>query len=289
MNRLQKQQNKQNANSYLPRQDLYIYYLNGRLQADKALFQDNFIGNWEEEDDSFLFFSSPAPRQIDILLDLQPQLSFVDSYHMSYEQWLGEIFSTFEYGRFRIRPPWETSENHSGEFSDQLQIILDPGLVFGTGTHSTTRDCLAALELASGTQDFKTVMDLGTGTGILALAAARLGSQRTVAIDLNFLAAKTAAKNVRLNQLENRVLILQGNAQDVIAYPADLVIANIHYDIMRHLISSQGFLAKKRFIISGLLRSQAKDIAGSLKNFPVKILKHWTPDCIWHTFYGKRI
>ena len=62
MNRLQKQQNKQNANSYLPRQDLYIYYLNGRLQADKALFQDNFIGNWEEEDDSFLFFSSPAPR-----------------------------------------------------------------------------------------------------------------------------------------------------------------------------------------------------------------------------------
>ena len=289
MNHLQTQQNNQNVSNGSPCQDLYIYYLNGRIKADKALFQENFIGNWQEEDDSFLFFSSPAPRQVHNLLDCQPQLSYIDSYCMSYEQWLGEVFSTYESGNFRIIPPWETSTNITDDFPAKREILLDPGLVFGTGTHSTTRDCLKALELAAGAMDLNTVIDLGTGTGLLALAAAKLGSERTVAIDLNFLAAQTAARNVRLNHLEDRVLVFQGKAQDVIAYPADLVIANIHYDVMRQIINSEGFLAKKRFIISGLLRSQAKEIAGSLANYPVKILKHWTRGGIWHTFYGKRI
>jgi len=271
-----------------PCQDLYIYYLNGRLKAGSEMFQDNFIGNWEEENDSFLFFSSPATRQVENLLRLEPQLSYVDSYRMPYEHWLGEVFNTFEHGKFRVTPPWETVENRAGAIPDKLQILLDPGLVFGTGTHPTTRDCLEALEFAACSKQLETVLDLGTGTGLLALAAARLGSERTVAVDLNLLAAKTAGKNVRLNQLEDRIVIVQGKAEDIITYPADLVIANIHYDVMRHLVNSKGFLAKKRFILSGLLRSEAKDIAGSLARHPVTILKQWTHDGIWHTFYGER-
>lgn len=289
MNQLRKQQNNQNAFCGSPCQDLYIYYLNGRIKADRELFKDNFIGNWEEEDDSFLFFSSPAPRQVNKLLDRQPQLSYIDSYCMSYEQWLGEVFSTFECGSFRIIPAWETLKNLTDDSLAKLDILLDPGLVFGTGTHATTRDCLKALELAADAMDLNTVIDLGTGTGLLAIAAARLGSARTVAIDLNFLAAQTAARNVRLNQLNDRVLVFQGKAQDVIAYSADLVIANIHYDVMRQLIESEGFLTKKRFVLSGLLRSQAKHIADRLACYPVKILNHWTHGGIWHTFYGKRI
>jgi len=131
------------------------------------------------------------------------------------------------------------------------------------------------------------VLDLGTGTGLLSLAAARLGSRRVVAVDLNLLAAKTAVKNVQLNQLQDRVVVVQGNAEDIIDYPADLVIANIHYDVMRHLINAEGFVEKKRFILSGLLRSEAKDVADRLVRHPVQILKQWTRDGIWHTFYGK--
>ncbi|MGB9442922.1 MAG: 50S ribosomal protein L11 methyltransferase [Desulfobacterales bacterium] len=267
-----------------PSRDLFIYYLKGRLTAASGMFQNNFIGTWQEEEDSFIFFSSPAARQIENLLNHQHQLSYVDSYEMSYDQWLGEVFSTFEHGKFRITPAWESGAGGTGD--DRIGILLDPGLVFGTGTHPTTRDCLEALEAAACSMAFKTVLDLGTGTGLLSLAAARLGSKRVVGVDLNLLAARTAARNVQLNQLADRVVIVQGKAEDIIAYPADLVIANIHYDVMRHLINTQGFLDKKRFILSGLLRSEAKDIADRLARQPVKIIKQWTRDGIWHTFYG---
>jgi ribosomal protein L11 methyltransferase len=285
MNRSRSQQINPENISAGPSRDLFIYYLTGRLKAASGMFQNNFIGNWEEDNDSFLFFSSPASRQIQNLLYHQRQLSYVDSYEMSYDQWLGEVFSTFEHGKFRIMPAWEASEGGTGE--DKMGILLDPGLVFGTGTHPTTRDCLEALEAAACSKEFKTVLDLGTGTGLLSLAAARLGGKRVVAVDLNLLAVRTAARNVKLNQLEDRVVVVQAKAEDAIAYPAELVIANIHYDVMRHLINVKEFMDKKRFILSGLLRSETKQIADSLARQPVKILKQWTHDGIWHTFYGK--
>ena len=133
------------------------------------------------------------------------------------------------------------------------------------------------------------VLDLGTGTGLLALAAARLGSQRVLGVDLNLLAAKTASRNVRLNRLEDRVVIAQGRAEDMIAFPADLLITNIHFDVMQYLINTKGFLAKSRFILSGLMRGEAKHIANTLQRYPVKILKQWTQDDIWHTIYGKAV
>ena len=286
MSSLRNQPNNQDPPSAGPHQELYIYYLKGRLKADGTMLPDTCIGNWEEEEDSFLFFSRPAYEQVERLLSRQPQLSYIDSYHMPYEQWLGEIFTTFEHGKFRVIPPWETSPDQKTTSGAKLSILLDPGLVFGTGTHPTTRDCLEALELAAGPNAFNTVLDLGTGTGLLALAAAKLGCKGVVAVDLNYLAAKTAERNVRLNGLQNRVVTVQGRAEDMIAYPADLVIANIHYHVMRQLVNDKGFLTKKNFILSGLLRSEAKDIVEILARHPVKIIKQWTHEGIWHTIYG---
>ena len=92
-----------------PCQELFIYYLKGRLKIDGDTLPDDCIGNWEEEEDSFLFFSRPALEQVKTILSRQPQLSYIDSYHMPYEQWLGEVFSTFEHGKFRVIPLWEAS------------------------------------------------------------------------------------------------------------------------------------------------------------------------------------
>jgi ribosomal protein L11 methyltransferase len=279
--------NGSNAGSS-PYQDLFIYYLKGRLKRTRDYFQDNFIGNWEEDDYSFLFFSSPALRQIKKLLLHQPQLQLLDSFQMPYEQWLGETFRSFDHGRFRITPSWEPRKQSADSPGLKLQILLDPGLVFGSGTHPTTRDCLEAVEFASEVIVPETVLDLGTGSGLLALAAARLGSARVIAVDLNSLAAQTAAENVRRNRLEHRVVVVQGKAEEMIESEVDLVIANIHYDVMRYLIRSGGFRAKGKFILSGLLRSEARLIAAELAGFPVRIVKRWTRDGIWHTFYGEK-
>jgi len=280
-------QNSREKIGITPYEELFIYYLKGRLALSDQKFQDNFIGNWEEADDSILFFSNSADRQIENLLHRQPHLKVVGSYRMPYSQWLGEEFTTFEHAAFRVMPPWEATDDRASSSTGKLPILLDPGLVFGTGSHPTTRDCLEALELAAGSMQISSVLDLGTGTGLLSLAAARLGSERIIGVDLNLLAARTAGRNVRLNQLEDRIVIAQGRAEEMIAYATDLLIANIHYDVMHKLVLNKGFLAKKRFILSGLMRSEAKHIADTLLRYPVKILKQWAQDGIWHTIYGE--
>jgi ribosomal protein L11 methyltransferase len=267
-----------------PYEDLYIYQLGGKLTSHKEIPRNRFIGNWEEDDFSFLFFSDPVHDEIKALLSAQPQLTFIDSYHMPYAQWQGTEFAAFDQGCFQIIPPWE----NGGQWRpDKLSIILDPGIVFGTGAHPTTRDCLDAVQLACQERTPDRVLDLGTGTGLLALAAARLGCRLNLAVDLNLLAAKTAKKNVGLNRLEKQIAVVQGHAEAFIDCPADLLIANIHYDVMQKLICTKGFSTQKRFILSGLLRSEAKQVRIELERLPAKILKSWTHEGIWHTFYGQ--
>ncbi len=287
MRRPRNHQNSPGQIGICPYDNLFIYYLNGRLTPDNRIVQDDFIGNWEEGEDSVLFFSSPADRQIELLLQRQPQLKLLDIYQIPYDQWLGETVESFEHGAFRIMPPWQ-EVNRFREADGRLSpILLDPGLVFGTGTHPTTRECLEAIELAAGALTNFTAVDLGTGTGLLALAAARVGARAVIGVDLNPLAAETANRNVYLNQLQNRVLIIQGRAEEMITCHADLLIANIHFDVMQLLVESRGFLAKKRFILSGLLRGESKHILNKLQSYPVNTLKQWTKDGIWHTIYGK--
>jgi len=269
-----------------PYDDLYIYQLGGKLTTDKKLPLSGLVGNWVEDNFSFLFFSDPADEAIENLLRIEPQLTLIDSYQMSYEQWHGEKFTAFDQGCFQIVPPWENAGNSR---LGKCRIILDPGVVFGTGTHPTTRDCLDAVQLACRGGAPDRVLDLGTGTGLLALAAARLGSRLNLAVDLNLLAAKTAEKNVRLNHLERQIVVVQGDAQAFVDCPNDLLIANIHFEVMQKLIRAKGFAAGKRFILSGLLRSEAKQVRIVLERLPARILKSWTHNGIWHTFYGEII
>jgi ribosomal protein L11 methyltransferase len=270
-----------------PYRDLYIYYLKGRLNPDRIKFSDEFIGNWEEDGFSFLFFSRPCMEKVENLLRVQPQLTLLDKFNMTYEEWQGGTLSPFKIGNFLIAPPWNKPANKTKKSKKEVPILLDPGVVFGNGIHATTSDCLEALEMAFSEERIHSALDLGTGTGLLALAASRLGCSKTLALDFNFLAARTALRNVKLNGLEKQIQVIQAKAEDFIEMPADLVIANIHYDVMKNLISSEGFLDKKWFILSGLLRSEARDVSYKLSQYPVEIIKRWERDNIWNTFFGK--
>lgn len=266
-----------------PYRDLYIYYLDGRINSDHKNFGSEFIGNWEEDNFSFLFFKRPSGEKIEEIISSQPGLTLIDNYQMTYEEWQGELPFPAKIGRFVITTPWKPCDNTCRG----IKIVIDPGVVFGTGTHPTTHDCMEALEFAFLNEKIESAVDLGTGTGVLAIAAAHLGADTILAADINYLAVETAKNNFHLNGMLDRILPVQGLAQDCIELPADLLIANIHYDIMKILLRSDGFLNKKRFVLSGLLKSEAKEIEFRLSKLPVKIMQKWDYNGIWHTFLGK--
>jgi len=266
-----------------PYRDLYIYYLAGRFRPDRPFRSQHYIGSWEDGDFSFLFFTRPSLDSVERIIRDLPGLELLDHYQMTYEQWQGSASEPCRIGDFTISPPWFPPPPESDAAAT---IILDPGVVFGTGTHPTTRDCLAALQLALADQTIQTALDLGTGTGLLALAAARLGCSKVLAADLTLLAAQTARRNVALNGFTGRILVAQGDAEKFIDFTSDLVVSNIHYDVMKNLVRSTGFLKKKRFILSGLMRSEAAHIELTLAGLPVEIIRRWDQNGIWHTFYG---
>jgi ribosomal protein L11 methyltransferase len=269
-----------------PYADLFIYQLEGRIDSRDAIEAKAFLGHWQEEDSAFLFFSAPEAEVVEDILRRQPHLRLVDSSRMPYDQWQGAVFSSEPLGRFHFVAPWETASAVEPQDAPRLSILLDPGLVFGAGTHPTTRACLKALELAADEGAAGTVLDLGTGTGILALAAVRLLGASVLAVDLNFLAARTAARNVRLNGLADRILVAQAKAEDFIDCPADLVVANLHGEVLLRMMNAPGFREKPRCILSGLLRSDAKEVRRRLSVLGIGIREEWIREGVWHTYYA---
>jgi ribosomal protein L11 methyltransferase len=268
-----------------PHNDLYIYLLEGPVKKeDESCLGSAFLGNWVEVDTSFLFFSKPSAEALHQLLKIRPGLEVIEDYHFAYEQWQGGRLRPLKVDDFVIVPHWDRVAADEKD----IQIILDPGVVFGNGLHPTTRDCLRALAFAVKQRPFDRVLDLGTGTGILAVAAARLGAKKTLAVDLNPLCVRTANENVRLNDLSGVIQVFEGSAEDFADEAGDLVIANIHEEIIGRLLQKEGFCQKERLIISGLMRSQYRDIKTQLGRYDFRIVHEWDSDMTWFTMLAEK-
>jgi ribosomal protein L11 methyltransferase len=263
-----------------PDGELYIYYVDGSLNREvESHLGPEFLGNWVEKDSSFLFFSQPSKELVKGLIDTDKRLRLIDEFHFTREEWMGGTLKPHKVSRFLIVPPWEDCQQGDGE----LKVLLDPGVVFGTPLHPTTRDCLRAMvEMPEGLRSLRVL-----GTGILAIGGALLGAERVLAVDNNPLAVRTAAFNVKLNGLEEVIEVREGFAEDLIGSCADLLIANIHYEVILKLLREKGFLLKKYFILSGLMRDQARDIKMELSRYPVEIIHEWDHEMIWHTISGR--
>ncbi|MFT5872123.1 MAG: ribosomal protein L11 methyltransferase [Clostridium sp.] len=165
-----------------------------------------------------------------------------------------------------IKPIWEQYNKNPGE----IIVELDPGLAFGTGSHETTRMCIKALERHVETKS--TVFDIGTGSGILSIAAAKLGAFRTVGVDLDPVAVDSAKQNVSYNDLNN-IEILYGDLMDVVKGKANIVVANIMADIIMFLTEQvKEFLVEGGyFISSGIILIKKDEVINKLIQCGFKI------------------
>ena len=157
--------------------------------------------------------------------------------------------------RLVVRPTWEPYSPGEGE----IVLDLDPGMAFGTGSHITTIMCARFLE--KYIQPGCAVIDVGTGTGILAMAAFRLGAKEVLALDNDAVAVKTARENISLNKLTG-ILVEQNDLLCGICQKADLISANIIADVIIRLFLQVGECLNREgvLIVSGIIAERRQDV-----------------------------
>ena len=167
-----------------------------------------------------------------------------------------------------VKPIWEEYEPKD----EELVVELDPGMAFGTGEHETTRMCIQALE--KYVQKDSTVFDVGCGSGILAIAAAKLGAKLAVGGDLDPVAVESAKENVGFNNIDN-IEILHGNLIEVIDGKADIVVANIIAEIICILTEDVSRVIKPNgyFITSGIIHDRVEMVTNKLEECGFEVVK----------------
>ncbi|MFJ7681560.1 50S ribosomal protein L11 methyltransferase [Peribacillus butanolivorans] len=163
--------------------------------------------------------------------------------------------------RFTIVPTWE---DYTPVSSDELIIELDPGMAFGTGTHPTTVMCIQALERTVQPGDL--VVDVGTGSGVLSIAAALLEAKQVQSLDLDDVAVQSAKQNVELNNVQDRVSVSQGNLLDGVNEQADVVVANILAEVIMSFTDDVAKVVKPGgyFIASGIIQPKKQDVKDAI-------------------------
>lgn len=180
-----------------------------------------------------------------------------------------------------VKPIWEEYEPKEGE----LVVDLDPGMAFGTGTHETTRMCIQSLE--KYVQEDSTVFDVGCGSGILAIAAAKLGAKLAVGVDLDPVAVESSIENVGYNNLNN-IEILHGNLVEVIDGKADIVVANILAEIICILADDVKRVIKDGgvFITSGIIHDRVDMVCEKLEATGFEVIEK-NRDGEWNCIVAK--
>ncbi len=210
---------------------------------------------------------------------------------MEEEDWANgwrKYYRPIEVGeRLRVTPQWLAGE----ETGDRVELLLDPGLIFGTGSHPTTQLCLEGVE--RWTRPGARVLDLGCGSGILSIAALRLGAARALGVDIDPKAPDVAYQNAAINGIgRESYTVLAGDVltdaalrRELAGQRWDLILANIVADVILPLSAAVGpWLAPEgRFLCSGILDARAGEVRAALEANGFTVLRG-SERKGWHAF-----
>jgi ribosomal protein L11 methyltransferase len=174
-----------------------------------------------------------------------------------------------------VQPSWLKLDPLS---TSDTVITLDPGMAFGTGLHPSTQMCLQALErlVKPGSR----VLDVGSGSGILSIAAAKLGASHVLALDTDRQAVKTTAENALLNQVHERIKVFQGQLEAVHLGGWDLVVVNILAPVIVSLLVESNLLGyageQGHLILSGIIDEQSAGVSFALGNAGGSVVETFT-------------
>lgn len=184
------------------------------------------------------------------------------------ENWK-KYFKPIEIGtRLAVCPSWETYENKD----NRTVLSIDPGAAFGTGTHDTTKLCLTELDriIAGG----ETLLDIGCGSGILAISSVILGVKEAVGVDIDAMAVRVADENAAINHVEDKINFLCGDLTEKISGKYDIICANIVADIIIKLCDNvTDYMADDGvFICSGIVDIRENDVLAAIEKAGLKVI-----------------
>lgn len=192
---------------------------------------------------------------------------------MNDEDWANnwkKYYKPFKIDNIIIKPTWEKYTKRTHE---DVIIEIDPGMAFGSGTHETTSMCIGMIN--KYLDNNHSVIDVGCGSGILGITAAKIGAKEVTCIDLDKNAVKAAKENVITNEVEDKVNVLNGDLLELVNVKANMVVANIMADIIMILAKgvSRYLLPNGIFISSGIILDRVEDVKNTLTANGFEILE----------------
>lgn len=258
--------------------DFFVTHGSGGVAVDDSDLQDVRIKAYFLPD-QWDRIQRALKRLIDWLHDIFPDLPTpeVGTSLIPHEDWATawkDNFTSVPVGkRLIVAPPWIEPQ-----VPDRQVIVIDPGEAFGTGTHETTQGCIELLERVAETLAPSgpfSVLDIGCGSGILAIAAVILGASDVTGVDNDLVAIESARKNLELNSVTHKVRLLCRGLEDI-AVGSDIVVANLDPMTLLRFRDRLIDLSGKYLIVSGVPLDQWHALRESFQNGPSRLIEEIT-------------
>jgi ribosomal protein L11 methyltransferase len=248
---------------------IYTYHIDG--SDFPAIADPDLIGSWVEDGKTILIFHKSKTGLVEKLCRRYNNNIFYQA-DIDYKDWeMGLEVLPFSVGPLTVAPVWDPQE---------ADIKIDPSVVFGNGFHPSTRLCLKALvKYQKHLKPDFTGLDLGCGTGLLSIGAARLGASSMVAVDNNSLACEVTQHNVVSNGVQNKVqtrlLDLREGFPDT---RVDVIMANLHHELLADLFQNPSFWQAELYILSGFMGHEEEKLLAALPENPPRFVDRGAMD-----------